>query len=119
METALLFDVARRLFIATDSSPLSSRTFELGADTMDMILDIASLYCRSGKAKSDPGLAPWGELKLSGGVTVTIHVVNQQMSLLLLSRSDSLTLPAGRSETFDEQMDETINDILKIIAVDV
>lgn len=44
MEKAYLFDVASKLYISTDSSPVDMQSVELCSDMIDVILDVSGIY---------------------------------------------------------------------------
>ena len=44
MEKAYLFDVASKLYICTDSSPVDMQSVELCSDMIDVVLDVSGIY---------------------------------------------------------------------------
>jgi len=44
MEKAYLFDVATKLYIGTDSSPVDMQSVELCSDMIDVVLDVSGIY---------------------------------------------------------------------------
>jgi len=45
LERAFLFDVASKIFIASDSiNPLDAQLYELCCDKIDLVLDISNIY---------------------------------------------------------------------------
>lgn len=45
LERAFLFDVASKIFIASDSiNPLDPQLYELCCDKIDLVLDISNIY---------------------------------------------------------------------------
>mmetsp|Transcript_17721 Transcript_17721/g.26342 ORF Transcript_17721/g.26342 Transcript_17721/m.26342 type:complete len:544 (-) Transcript_17721:63-1694(-) len=44
MEKAYLFDVASKLYISTDSSPVDMQSVELCSDMIDVVLDVSGIY---------------------------------------------------------------------------
>lgn len=44
VEKTFLFDVASKIYIATDSSPVDMATYELCCDMIDVTIDISSIY---------------------------------------------------------------------------
>ncbi|KAL3787566.1 hypothetical protein HJC23_000054 [Cyclotella cryptica] len=58
MEKAYLFDVASKLYISTDSSPVDMQSVELCSDMIDVVLDVSGIYGTGGVgggAKGGPG----------------------------------------------------------------
>eukprot|EP00562_Extubocellulus_spinifer_P009370 CAMPEP_0178501682 /NCGR_PEP_ID=MMETSP0696-20121128/17088_1 /TAXON_ID=265572 /ORGANISM="Extubocellulus spinifer, Strain CCMP396" /LENGTH=646 /DNA_ID=CAMNT_0020130663 /DNA_START=115 /DNA_END=2055 /DNA_ORIENTATION=- len=49
MEKAYLFDVASKLYISTDSSPVDMQSVELCSDMIDVVLDVSGIYGLRGK----------------------------------------------------------------------
>lgn len=65
MEKAYLFDVASKLYISTDSSPVDMQSVELCSDMIDVVLDVSGIYGLSGEGGGEDG---GGEkVKLGGG----------------------------------------------------
>jgi len=48
MEKAYLFDVASKLYICTDSSPVDMQSVELCSDMIDVVLDVSGIYGTGG-----------------------------------------------------------------------
>ncbi|KAL9186858.1 hypothetical protein ACHAXT_010578 [Thalassiosira profunda] len=48
MEKAYLFDVASKLYISTDSSPVDMQSVELCSDMIDVVLDVSGIYGMGG-----------------------------------------------------------------------
>mmetsp|Transcript_20354 Transcript_20354/g.26385 ORF Transcript_20354/g.26385 Transcript_20354/m.26385 type:complete len:445 (+) Transcript_20354:42-1376(+) len=44
MDKSFLFDVSSRVYIATDSAPVDSASYELCADAIDVVLDVGGVY---------------------------------------------------------------------------
>lgn len=44
IEKSFLFDVASKIYVATDASPVDMMTYELCCDMIDVVLDISSIY---------------------------------------------------------------------------
>ncbi len=55
MEKAFLFDVASKLYISTDSSPVDMQSVELCSDMIDVVLDVSGIYGLSGGNDNDDG----------------------------------------------------------------
>ena len=51
MEKAYLFDVASKLYISTDSSPVDMQSVELCSDMIDVVLDVSGIYGAWGGGK--------------------------------------------------------------------
>ncbi|KAK7241970.1 Ras-related GTP-binding protein [Aureococcus anophagefferens] len=46
MEKSFLFDVSSKVYVATDSAPVDSASYELCADAIDVVLDVSSIWRR-------------------------------------------------------------------------
>jgi Ras-related GTP-binding protein C/D len=44
IEKSYLVDVKTKLYIATDSSPVDSHTYELCSDLVDVVIDVSFIY---------------------------------------------------------------------------
>jgi Ras-related GTP-binding protein C/D len=44
LEKAFIFDIISKIYIATDSRPFNSGTYELCSDSIDLLIDISSIY---------------------------------------------------------------------------
>lgn len=44
MEKAFLIDVASKIYVATDSSPVDMQTYELCSDMIDVVVDASCIY---------------------------------------------------------------------------
>ncbi|KAL7472356.1 hypothetical protein ACHAXS_012721 [Conticribra weissflogii] len=55
MEKAYLFDVASKLYISTDSSPVDMQSVELCSDMIDVVLDVSGIYGLGGHSPSGKG----------------------------------------------------------------
>jgi len=67
MEKAYLFDVASKLYISTDSSPVDMQSVELCSDMIDVVLDVSGIYGLSGEGGGEDGGGGGGEEKLGEG----------------------------------------------------
>jgi Ras-related GTP-binding protein C/D len=55
MEKAYLFDVASKLYISTDSSPVDMQSVELCSDMIDVVLDVSGIYGTGGVGPKNLG----------------------------------------------------------------
>jgi hypothetical protein len=55
MEKAYLFDVASKLYISTDSSPVDMQSVELCSDMIDVVLDVSGIYGTGGIGPKNAG----------------------------------------------------------------
>eukprot|EP00979_Chaetoceros_neogracilis_P002009 scaffold361_cov265-Chaetoceros_neogracile.AAC.19 len=66
MEKAYLFDVASKLYISTDSSPVDMQSVELCSDMIDVVLDVSGIYGLSGQTEGEDGNGDDEKLKGDG-----------------------------------------------------
>jgi len=66
MEKAYLFDVASKLYISTDSSPVDMQSVELCSDMIDVVLDVSGIYGLSGQTEGEDGKGEEEKLKGDG-----------------------------------------------------
>lgn len=84
MEKAYLFDVASKLYISTDSSPVDMQSVELCSDMIDVVLDVSGIY----------GLPPSGGGGENSGVQNSAHVMGDKL-LASTDGMDSMAPVAG------------------------
>ena len=113
MEKSFLFDVSSKVYVATDSAPVDSASYELCADAIDVVLDVSSIYAPAKKGRSaeaDGGDAPppadgaappaqsddrkprsnAASVTLSNGMALVLDEVDQNLALVCLLRSENL-----------------------------
>lgn len=66
MEKAYLFDVASKLYISTDSSPVDMQSVELCSDMIDVVLDVSGIYGLNGQTKEEDRNGEEDKLKGDG-----------------------------------------------------
>ena len=78
MEKSFLFDVSSKVYVATDSAPVDSASYELCADAIDVVLDVSSIYAPAKKGRSAeadgesrPGEAPKRDRSRTGRVPLS------------------------------------------------
>jgi len=81
MEKAYLFDVANKLYISTDSTPVDMQSVELCSDMIDVVLDVSGIYGQNGDASSSV-------IRLSNGMVLYLKQVDTMLALISLSRSE-------------------------------
>lgn len=99
MEKSFLFDVASKVYVATDSAPVDSASYELCADAIDVVLDVASIYAPdktkepSDEEPAEP--APQqrsnaASIQLSNGMALVLDEVDSNLALVCLLRTENL-----------------------------
>jgi len=113
MEKAYLFDVASKLYISTDSSPVDSQSVELCSDMIDVVLDVSGIYgyknniddeeddmfehennINSNENNADVNDSSYDNqsssvIRLSNGMVLYLREVDTMLALVCLTRSDN------------------------------
>eukprot|EP00588_Corethron_pennatum_P007101 CAMPEP_0194294874 /NCGR_PEP_ID=MMETSP0169-20130528/51931_1 /TAXON_ID=218684 /ORGANISM="Corethron pennatum, Strain L29A3" /LENGTH=433 /DNA_ID=CAMNT_0039043875 /DNA_START=15 /DNA_END=1319 /DNA_ORIENTATION=- len=114
MEKAFLFDVASKLYISTDSTPVDMQSYELCSDMIDVVLDVSGIYGvkpapqrgHEGDGGSDDGkeiketdgeedeVAAYDSesssvIRLSNGMVLYLKEVGTMLALVCLTRSEN------------------------------
>lgn len=124
IEKAFLFDVARKLYVAADSSPFGLRSFELASETLDVFFDLQSIYRRrrgaAAAAAVEGSLLARGELRLSNGITVGCSQISAHLALVYLANGDAISNPTtstSRPEILQHNVSVARDAIVKVLAV--
>ncbi|EED91479.1 predicted protein [Thalassiosira pseudonana CCMP1335] len=94
MEKAYLFDVASKLYISTDSSPVDMQSVELCSDMIDVVLDVSGIYGMGEDTNdADTGGAYDSEssstIHLSNGMVLYLKEVDTMLALVCLTRAEN------------------------------
>ncbi|EGB07842.1 hypothetical protein AURANDRAFT_2925, partial [Aureococcus anophagefferens] len=91
MEKSFLFDVSSKVYVATDSAPVDSASYELCADAIDVVLDVSSIYAPAKKGRDDrKPRSNAASVTLSNGMALVLDEVDQNLALVCLLRSENL-----------------------------
>jgi len=104
MEKSFLFDVASKVYVATDSAPVDSASYELCADAIDVVLDVSAIYApaKAPAAAGEGGEAPAAgdgspkprsnaaSITLSNGMALVLDEVDHNLALVCLLRNENL-----------------------------
>ena len=106
MEKAYLFDVASKLYISTDSSPVDMQSVELCSDMIDVVLDVSGIYGLSGESADAVGNKMVDHHLNTDGVDSMVPVGGDMASLtsgdptlMNTSVSDSHGMARGRNNS--------------------
>lgn len=92
MDKAFLIDVASKIYVATDSSPVDMQTLELCSDMIDVVIDISCIYGNreDGDSMASVGYDPETQsvIKLNNGMVLYMREVNKFLALVCLLRQD-------------------------------
>ncbi|KAK5815179.1 Gtr1/RagA G protein Gtr2, partial [Linnemannia elongata] len=114
IEKAFLFDVISKIYIATDSSPVDSQSYEICSDMIDVIIDISSIYgraaigakrhghsqavvsnsSRAGSLNNQPVQSggnheAFSVIKMGNGTVLYLREVNKYLALICLLRAET------------------------------
>mmetsp|Transcript_8747 Transcript_8747/g.27509 ORF Transcript_8747/g.27509 Transcript_8747/m.27509 type:complete len:355 (+) Transcript_8747:69-1133(+) len=87
MEKSFLFDVASKIYVATDTAPVDSASYELCADAIDVVLDVGSIYSTHLAEKTHSCSAA---VTLSNGMALIIDEVDHALAVVCLLRAENL-----------------------------
>jgi Ras-related GTP-binding protein C/D len=92
MDKAFLIDVASKIYVATDSSPVDMQTLELCSDMIDVVINISCIYGNreDGDSMASVGYDPETQsvIKLNNGMVLYMREVNRFLALVCLLRQD-------------------------------
>ncbi|KAH7728087.1 rragc protein [Aphelenchoides avenae] len=90
VEKAFLFDVASKIYIATDSSPVDMATYELCCDMIDVAIDISSIYGHRGENRA-PGFDPNSSavICLKTKQVIFLRQINMYLALVCVIKEDN------------------------------
>ncbi|EDQ92871.1 uncharacterized protein MONBRDRAFT_17102 [Monosiga brevicollis MX1] len=89
IEKSFLFDVVSKIYIATDSTPVDMKSYELCSDIIDVVIDVSCIY-----GTGDDGTASAYDvksssvIKLSNGNVLYLREVNKYLALVCLVSKD-------------------------------
>ncbi|VDM32856.1 unnamed protein product, partial [Hydatigera taeniaeformis] len=91
LDKAFLFDVATKIYLATDSTLVDIQTYELCCDMIDVVTNISSIYTPASEL-SDP---PFSEqtsstIVLNNATVIYLRGINRYMALVCILREESL-----------------------------
>uniref|UniRef100_A0A5K3EVS2 Ras-related GTP-binding protein D n=1 Tax=Mesocestoides corti TaxID=53468 RepID=A0A5K3EVS2_MESCO len=91
LDKAFLFDVASKIYLATDSTLVDMQTYELCCDMIDVVTNISSIYTPH-QELTDP---PFSEqtsstIVLNNDTVIYLRGINRYMALVCLLREESL-----------------------------
>ena len=96
IEKAFLFDVASKIYVATDSSPVDVQTYELAADMIDVVIDVSCIYGARAPELAAPAAASalqydqrsLSVFRLSNDMVLDLREVNEHLALVCMIRDE-------------------------------
>lgn len=91
VDKSYLLDVFTKLYIATDSNPVDSRTYELCADLVELVIDVSCIY---GLSEEDGAAIPYDQqsssaIRLNSGMVLYLREVSKYVALVCVVREEA------------------------------
>jgi Ras-related GTP-binding protein C/D len=91
VDKSYLLDVFTKLYIATDSNPVDSRTYELCADLVELVIDVSCIY---GLSEEDGAAIPYDQqsssaIRLNNNIVLYLREVSKYVALVCVIREES------------------------------
>lgn len=91
IDKSYLLDVFTKLYIATDSNPVDSHTYELCADLVELVIDVSCIY---GLSEEDGAAIPYDQesssaIRLNSGVVLYLREVSKYVALICVIREEN------------------------------
>lgn len=91
VDKAFLFDVATKIYLATDSAVVDMQTYELCCDMIDVVVDVATIYTPHSDLVDPPFSEQTGAtIMLNNDTVLYLRGINQFMALACLMHEESL-----------------------------
>jgi len=108
IDKAFLFDINSRIYLATDSNPVDSSSFELCVDMIDLIVDLSAIYDNNNNTHGDT----YSLVKLTNSLNIYYRQLDKLMGLICIIRSETFE-KQGLLDYNVNQLREGINSIVK------
>ncbi|CAF0837822.1 unnamed protein product [Brachionus calyciflorus] len=113
LERAFLFDVASKIFIASDSlSPLDTQLYELCCDKIDLVLDISNIYAPNDIEGISSDDASYTCVKLNNELYLYMKQVNKFLAFVCVIRDEIFMENRGIMDYNLTLFKDSIKDIL-------
>ncbi|KFD64996.1 hypothetical protein M514_12279 [Trichuris suis] len=90
IEKAFLFDVASKIYVATDSSPVDMQSYELCCDMIDVMIDISFIYgLKEDSERRGGDLKSTAVIRLNNNTILYLKEVNRYLAMVCVLRADS------------------------------
>jgi Ras-related GTP-binding protein C/D len=91
IDKSYLLDVFTKLYIATDSNPVDSHTYELCADLVELVIDVSCIY---GLSEEDGAAIPYDQesssaIRLNSGMVLYLREVSKYVALVCVIREEN------------------------------
>jgi len=113
LERAFLFDVASKIFIASDSiNPLDPQLYELCCDKIDLVLDISNIYAPKDVEGISFDDASYTCVKLNNELFLYLKQVNKYLAFVCVIRDEVFTENRGIMDYNLTLFKDSVRDIL-------
>lgn len=90
VDKSYMLDVFTKLYIATDSNPVDSRTYELCADLVELVIDVSCIY---GLSEEDGAAIPYDSqsssaIRLNNNMVLYLREVSKYVALVCVIREE-------------------------------
>eukprot|EP00730_Choanoeca_flexa_P002027 TRINITY_DN10881_c0_g1_i1.p1 TRINITY_DN10881_c0_g1~~TRINITY_DN10881_c0_g1_i1.p1 ORF type:complete len:359 (+),score=78.29 TRINITY_DN10881_c0_g1_i1:64-1077(+) len=90
VEKSFLFDIVSKIYIATDSTPVDMKSYELCSDIIDVAIDVSCIYGTG----EDGSLSAYDAksssvIKLNNGIVLYLRQVNTYLALVCLIQEEN------------------------------
>lgn len=117
LERAFLFDVASKIFIASDSiNPLDPQLYELCCDKIDLVLDISNIYAPKDVEGISFDDASYTCVKLNNEHFIYLKQVNKFLAFVCVIRNEVFTENRGIMDYNLTLFKESVREILLMSA---
>lgn len=103
VEKSFLFDLASKIYVATDGTPVHMQTYELCCDMIDVVLDITCIYGASRTPPTDGATDQQPSPVTDSNTTCVIRLNTAQVLLLRQVNRYLALVSIIRSENFEKQ----------------
>ncbi|KXN65581.1 hypothetical protein CONCODRAFT_12787 [Conidiobolus coronatus NRRL 28638] len=91
IEKAYLFDIASKVYLATDSSPVDTQSYEICSDMIDVVVDMSYIYGQnpSSNKQLSHREGTYSSIKLNSGLVLYFRQINKFLALVCLLRNET------------------------------
>eukprot|EP00005_Dracoamoeba_jomungandri_P004803 CAMPEP_0174249950 /NCGR_PEP_ID=MMETSP0439-20130205/263_1 /TAXON_ID=0 /ORGANISM="Stereomyxa ramosa, Strain Chinc5" /LENGTH=348 /DNA_ID=CAMNT_0015329895 /DNA_START=752 /DNA_END=1798 /DNA_ORIENTATION=+ len=115
LEKSFLIDVVSKIYVATDSSPVDMRTYELCSDMIDVVIDVSCIY---GMDENSTGLGydegSCSIIKLNKGKILYLREVNKYLALVCLLREEHFDHKQGLLDYNFQCLKDSIAEVFRL-----
>jgi len=89
IEKAFLFDLASKIYIATDCAPYDMQSYELCSEMIDVVLETSAIYGPVDGQPLEHDHKSFSVIKLSNGLVLCLREVDTQLGLVTMLREEN------------------------------